>query len=201
MTRTQARQLDRRLLAVAAASAILPAQIGAAPYLADAGQSRVEFSFTQAGARNTGRFERFTVDYEPPGAGADGGALQVVIDVNSLDTRDGDRDSMLRSGYFFDVDFFPEARFESSSVRAIQDGVYEAEGTLTIREVSRPQKISFVAEPDEAAGPGGMHLHGSVTIQRLAFGIGEGEWRATTWIRNDVTINYSVRMRLGEEQG
>lgn len=190
-----------RLAALAAAGALLPAHIGAAPYMADAEHSRVEFSFTQAGARNTGRFERFNVDYQPPGSDGSGGSLEVVIDVDSLNTRDGDRDSMLRSGYFFEVDFFPEARFESSAIREIQNGVYEAEGTLTIRDVSRPQTISFVAEPDDAAGPGGMHLHGSVTIQRLAFGLGQGDWRATTWIRNDVTVSYSVKMRLGEEQG
>jgi polyisoprenoid-binding protein YceI len=186
-------------LAALGACALLPAHIGAAPYLAEASQSRVEFSFTQAGARNSGRFEDFEVHYEPPPAGETGGLLDVTIDIDSLDTRDGDRDSMLRSGYFFEVDLFPEARFESTAVRAVQEGVFEADGTLTIRDVSRQLTLSFVAEPDDEAGPGGMHLHGSIAIRRLDYGIGQGEWRATTWIRNDVTIAYSVRMRPGEE--
>lgn len=178
-----------------AAWLLVPAQIGAAPYMADAADSRVEFSFIQAGARNTGRFRDFEIAYEPPRNGSDGGLLEVTIKTDSLDTRDGDRDSMLRSGYFFDVDFFPDAHFSSQSITAIDDGVYEADGTLTIRGVSRPLQLRFVAEPD-AEQSERMHLHGSVSIRRLDFELGQGEWRSTTWIRNDVTISYSVRMDL-----
>jgi len=177
---------------MAAGICLVPGQIGAAPYMDDAENSRLEFSFLQAGARNTGRFRDFDVAFEPPSAEG-GGQLEVVIRTRSLDTQDGDRDSMLRSGYFFDVDFYPEARFESSNIVATAPDTYAATGRLTIRETTREITLPFVLERD-AADASQLHLHGSVTIRRLDYGVGEGEWRATTWIRNDVLLNYSVRL-------
>lgn len=185
--------------ALLVALALLPAQIGAAPYMSDAEQSRLEFSFNQAGARNSGQFRTFNVEFELPAGEGSNGRLEVVIDVASLDTQDGDRDSMLNSAYFFDTDFHPQARFESSEIVATGEGRYTASGYLTIRETTREISLPFVLEedPDEATR---RHLHGQITLRRLDYGVGQGEWRATTWIRNDVTISYSVRLTYEDSQ-
>lgn len=172
--------------------ALLPAQIGAAPYMSDAEDSRLEFSFHQAGARNSGQFRTFSVELELPAADG-GGRLDVVIDVASLNTQDGDRDSMLNSAYFFDTDFHPQARFESKDIVATGEGRYTANGHLTIRETTREISLPFILE-EEPGNTARQHLHGHMTLRRLDYGVGQGEWRATTWIRNDVTISYSVKL-------
>ncbi len=174
------------------ALALQPVPIGAAPYMSDAQNSRLEFGFNQAGARNSGQFKTFSVELELPSTESPGGRLDVVIDVASLDTRDGDRDSMLRSAYFFDSDFHPQARFESVDIVATGEGRYTANGSLTIRETTRDIALPFVL--DEEPAEGRKHLHGQISLRRLDYGVGEGEWAATTWIRNDVTISYSVRL-------
>lgn len=186
-------------LTLFAAFILLPTHIGAAPYMSDAEQSRLEFSFNQAGARNSGQFTTFSVDLALPAPELPDGRLEVLIDVGSLDSRDGDRDSMLRSAYFFESDFFPEARFESTRIVATGEDTYAAVGQLTIRDTTREIELPFVLE-HESADESRLHLHGSITIRRLDFGIGQGEWRATTWIRNDVQISYSVRLQQTTEE-
>lgn len=191
-------QATRSATALVAAIFLLPAQIGAAPFLSDAEQSRLEFTFNQAGARNSGQFRDFKVEFEPPQSDGTGGRLEVLIDVASLDTQDGDRDSMLRSGYFFDTDFHPEARFESQEIVAQGEDRYTANGTLTIRETSREISLPFVFEED----PGDearQHLHGQFPVRRLDYGVGRGEWAATTWIRNDVSISYTVKLTQADD--
>ncbi len=173
--------------------ALLPAQMGAASMSDDAERSRLEFGFTQAGARSSGQFRQFSVNFEAPSADAGTGRLEVLIDTASLDTRDADRDSMLRSAYFFDTDFHPAARFESSDVVATGEGSYTAHGTLTIRDTSRALALPFTLVDDRGEATG-AYMHGSVTIRRLDYGVGQAEWRATTWIGNDVTISFGVRL-------
>jgi len=175
---------------------LLPGVIGATSFSADPAQSRLEFSFVQAGARNSGRFKDFTVRFSPP-TDSGNGRLEVVIDTRSLDTQDGDRDAMLRSGYFFESDFHPHARFESARIVASGNGSYEAIGRLTIRETTRDITLPFSMDP--ASQTQGPRLHGSLTIRRLDYGVGQGDWRATTWIRNDVNISFDVQLAADEE--
>lgn len=175
---------------------LAPVTLDATSLVADAGRSSLQFSFIQAGARNSGVFREFSVQFEPPDEGS-GGMLDVVIDTRSLDTQDGDRDTMLRSGYFFESDFYPHARFRSDDIASTGDGGYLATGQLTIRETTRDVTIPFTMEP--ATQESGPRIHGSLTIRRLDYDVGQGDWRSTTWIRNDVNISFDVRLTSKEQ--
>ncbi len=61
----------------------------------------LQFRFTQAGATTTGTFDKFTVSLT---TAADGTPtrLAVVIDAASLNTKDKDRDSALRTADLFE---------------------------------------------------------------------------------------------------
>jgi polyisoprenoid-binding protein YceI len=170
---------------------LLPGVIGATSFSADPAQSRLEFNFVQAGARNSGQFKEFTVRFDAH-TQSGGGSLEVIIDTRSLDTQDADRDAMLRSGYFFESDFHPYARFKSVQIVATGNGSYEANGRLTIRETTRDITLPFTM--DTASETQGPRLHGSLTVRRLDYGVGQGDWRATTWIRNDVNVSFDVRL-------
>jgi polyisoprenoid-binding protein YceI len=58
------------------------------------------------------------------------------------------------------------------------------------RELSIPL---FVRERREAGKPV-VYLTGVTTIRRLDFGVGQGDWRSTDWIGNEVTIEWSLRL-------
>src|SRR4051794_37958655 len=59
------------------------------------------------------------------------------VKVASIDTGDADRDAHLRSPDFFDVERYPEARFESTRVEHMEGGRYRMAGDLTIKDETR----------------------------------------------------------------
>jgi polyisoprenoid-binding protein YceI len=59
--------------------------------------------------------------------------VDVTIDVSSIDTRQEQRDTHLRSADFFDVQNFPTMRFVSKRVDGNPSGAFKIIGDLTIR--------------------------------------------------------------------
>jgi hypothetical protein len=84
---------------------------------------------------------------------------------------------------------FPKARFESTSVKALPTaGQYEVVGTLTIK--GQKQTVTVPARFTEKAGQG--VFEGKLTIQRGAFSIGEGAWKAFDIVANDVVVHFQL---------
>ena len=81
-------------------------------------------------ARVKGTFERFDGSLRVDDDSVD---ARFSIDASSLDTRNKKRDGHLRSGDFFEVDRYPEIRFEATTVVPSADGLAIA-GHLLIRD-------------------------------------------------------------------
>ena len=59
-----------------------------------------------------------------------------TVNAQSVDTNEPQRDDHLRSPDFFDVAEFPELRFESTSIEALDDEEFRITGKLTIHGVT-----------------------------------------------------------------
>ena len=120
-------------------------------------------------------------------------SLQVVVDLSSARTGDSDRDTALHGVDFFAISRWPEARFASTRIRALGGDRYEAAGKLTLRDSTRDIALPFRFD---LAAPGGRtaRLTGATTLQRLQFGVGQGEWRSTEWLDDAVRIEFSVAL-------
>ena len=64
-------------------------------------------------------------------------SVEVSIDVNTVDTREPDRDKDLRSERFFDVAHFPTMTFKSRKVEQVAPGKLRVTGDLTIRGMTK----------------------------------------------------------------
>lgn len=179
------------LLAAAAGVAGAPP---APAYRLDPAGSSLTFTFTQAGARSSGRFAKLDVRLTLPAEGGPAGRLEVDVDVASLDTRDRERDELLRGADLFDVQRHPAATFRAATLTRTGTDTYEASGTLTIRGVSHEARIPFTFR--ERAAPGGRtgEMRGELTLRRLDFGVGQGEWRSTEWVGDEVHIAFDLRL-------
>lgn len=156
-------------------------------------QSELQFSFNQAGAWGTGIFEKFDVRLRLSASDAEPEFLEVIVDVDSLSTRDGERDRMLRGGYFFDVRQHQFATFRSTDI--VRHGMrYVATGQIEIRHTTAELALPF----EFARTDGHAEIRGQVDISRLDFGVGHGEWGATTWIRDQVRVGYDVVLQAVE---
>jgi polyisoprenoid-binding protein YceI len=184
-----------KLLPVAVLLLAAPLAPAAAPALwsADPARSTLEFQFVQAGAKTTGRFTKFiaNVDFDPANAAA--GKIDVAIDMGSADTRDKERDDTLKTKDLFDTSSFLRATWVATQVVPQGNG-WEARGKLSLRGVTKEVPITFTFEPGAEAGQPVATMKGSGTVQRLAFGVGQGEWKSTEWINDEVQVLFNLRL-------
>ena len=66
-----------------------------------------------------------------------GGRVAVDVGIASVDTREPDRDTHLRSADFFDAERFPRMTFRSRSVERVDGENLRVTGDLTIKDVTR----------------------------------------------------------------
>jgi cytochrome b561/polyisoprenoid-binding protein YceI len=184
------------LLTRAAETAKPAAIIAAAPSLwaADPSGSTLEFQFVQAGAKTTGRFAKFTADIDFSPANPATGKFDVAIDMGSADTRDKERDDTLRMPDLFNIAKFPRATYVASQFVA-KGPAFEGKGKLTLRGVSLDVPVSFTFLPGADATRPTATLKGTATVKRLLFGVGQGEWKSTEWISDDVQVQFSLLLR------
>ncbi|HYX73955.1 MAG TPA: YceI family protein [Steroidobacteraceae bacterium] len=181
------------------ATALLVARAGAADapgvthYVLDPARSSLEFSFLQAGAQNKGRFRTLQVsfDFSPENLAAS--RLDVTVETNSLDTGDQERDDTLRSADLLAVSKFPQAHFAAARIERTAAG-YDAIGKLTIRGVTRDARIPFTFKAATENGAPVGYMSGKTSLRRLDYGVGQGDWKATDQVGNEVGVSFALRL-------
>ena len=159
-----------------------------APRFTQAPGGSLTFSFMQAGAESHGSFRQFTTELGYDEKNPAAGSLKVTVQIGSLDTQDKDRDEALGGADLFDAKKHPTAQYLASSFAKRADGGLEAVGKLTLRGITRDLRVPLRIQN----APGGVELSGEVTIKRLDFGVGQGEWKSTEWVGDEVKLHYKV---------
>ena len=106
--------------------------------------STVEFHVKHLGISTVkGQFTDFegTLEVTPDGARAYG-----TVKVQSVDTREPQRDAHLRSADFFDVDQYPEISFQSTEIRSTDEDEFQITGDLTIHGVTQRVTLDATLE-------------------------------------------------------
>lgn len=62
---------------------------------------------------------------------------EATIQVNSIDSRNSERDEHLRSDEFFDAENFPTITFKSTNVEPLSGGRFQMIGDLTMKDMTR----------------------------------------------------------------
>jgi polyisoprenoid-binding protein YceI len=173
-----------------AAAAAAAAADNVASYGADAQQSKLEFTGVQAGAEFKGVFHKFTaaVDFAPDALA--GSHIDVQIDMNSVDSMDKDRDATMRGKDIFDVAHMPTAHYVTKTIAKTAAG-FSAVGALTLHGVTKDVPIDF--QFTNAAG--GAKLAGTAKLNRLDFGVGQGDWKSTEWVADAVKVSFSLVLK------
>jgi polyisoprenoid-binding protein YceI len=102
-------------------------------------------------------------------------SVTALIDAASLNTREPQRDTHLKSADFFDVEKYPELAFRSKSVAPADDGELRVTGDLTIHGVTREVTLTVEGPTPEAKDPWGNQRIGATAttkINRKDFGLG-----------------------------
>jgi polyisoprenoid-binding protein YceI len=177
-------------LVLGCAALLLASVAHAGTWAGDAASGRLAFTATQAGARFTGRFGSFHVNFDFDAEAPAQGRLHVTVVTASADTQDDDRDSILRTEDFFWSEHYPEAVFDAQGFERDGEG-WLARGTLTLRGVTQPVVVRFTTVPAKDH----LAMQGSTTLRRIAFGVGQGDWASTEWIGDEVVIAFDLSLR------
>ena len=89
----------------------------------------------------SGKFDQYDGNFETQGDDFTNAAISFSADINSIDTRNTDRDNHLKSADFFDAENHPKLNFTGKSFTKINDNNYELTGDLSIRGVAKEVKL------------------------------------------------------------
>ncbi|MBA4274897.1 MAG: hypothetical protein C0436_04510 [Alphaproteobacteria bacterium] len=172
----------RSLIVACALMFSLPAH--AASWVVDTTKSRLGFTGLQGEDTFKGEFKRFTVTLDFDAAALDTSRIEVVIPTESITVEGKDREEAIREKDWFDVAHFPEARFISTRITRADANSFIAEGTLTIKGISKPISLPFsmLTNNNETTA------HTSVSLTRGDFALGTGEYESDEWIKPVVQV-------------
>jgi len=178
------------VLAGLAAAALAAGPAIAAPPLwsIDKGHSRVAFTSEVSGQAFTGVFRVWdaVIHFDPKDlAHSD---VAATIDIASAVTGSADRDALLPDEDWFWISRFPRAQFVARGFSPAGAGRYVAAGVLSLRGASRPVSLPFSLS---LQGPT-ARMTGEVTLDRRAFGVGQGEWSATDAVPAAVIVRVDL---------
>jgi polyisoprenoid-binding protein YceI len=137
-----------------------------------------------------------TVDFDP--ASPEASKLDTTIEVNSLYTRDAQRDGHIKTPDIMNAEAFPTITFKSSKVSKAGAG-FKVVGDLTLRGVTKEVTLDVSNVSDEVTDPWNLKRRGvtaSGKISRNAFGMG---WNMELpgvglMVSDDVDINIDIEM-------
>lgn len=190
-----------------------------------AGASEVSFIADVSGEQTPGVFSDTSVtaiiDTQTPA----NSSIIAVVNTASLSSENAQVEGSLPDEEWFDVEGFPEARFESTSIRSNDDGTLLVQGDLQIKETTR--QVSFpmtiveelaaeltkelaeqttedVAEgtadanaQNDTGGQSKQVARGSFDIDRRDFNVGMDSQGTDDWVGFNVTIQF--RFDIGAE--
>lgn len=154
-------------------------------------ESKLTFVGTQAGAQFEGAFEKFTADIKFDPQDLAGSRFDVKIDTASVNTRDGERDDIIKGDDLFAVKQYPTAHYVADKFTARGGAKFSATGKLTLRNVTRDVPIEFTFEPQGGAA----WLKGAAKLKRLEFGVGQGEWKDTSSVADEVQVRFALQLK------
>lgn len=171
------------LVALMLALALAAAPAAASDWTMQPG-SWLGFETSYDGEPFEGRFARFTPTLRFDPADLAHARFDVAIDLASADTGHDERDEVLVGEDFFAAGASGRARYVATTFRALGDGRFVADGTLTLRGVAKPVALAFTWK----AGAQPV-LDGEATVSRLAFGVGTGDdWADTELLPDAVKV-------------
>ncbi len=133
-----------------------------------------------------------TIDGENP----ENSSVSVTLKVESIDTRNEQRDGHLRTNDFLDIENYPTITFVSTAIKHDGGNEFEVTGDLTIKDVTKSITIplEFEGAAKDPFGNDRIGFEGSVVVNRKDWGI---TWNAAletggVLVSEKVTLEFEI---------
>lgn len=153
-------------------------------------QSEITFVFKQMGVPVEGRFKRFDAQIAFDPAKPATGKVAFTVDIASITLGAPESDAELPKATWFNTAKFPQATFQSTSIKGLGGGKFEVAGKLGIKGSQRDVVVPLALTQAGAT----TTATGVFPIKRLAFKIGENEWADTSMVADDVQVKFKIAL-------
>ena len=178
-------QLHRLALPLLLGATTLAAAV---PLKTDPAKSNMSAVFKQMNVPVESPFKKFSASIDYDAAKPAAARAVVDIDTASLDVGDPEMNREVAKKEWFNSAQYPKASFVSTAIKPAGAGKLTVSGKLTIKG-----KTADVSFPLTVRSEGGKHLfEGQLPIRRLAFNVGEGDWKDTSMVADEVVIKFRV---------
>ncbi len=151
----------------------------------DKAKSLIKFEAVENGATVTGEFKDYDAVIAFSSDDIGNSKAAVTIKLASVSASYDEVASNLKTADWFDVAKFPEAKFVSQKFIIGNGPGYGVLGNLTIRDKTKPVTINFNTKQIDAKH---IVVDGTANLKRTDFGVGQGEWKDTGNVKDDVKV-------------
>lgn len=152
--------------------------------------SEIAFTSRQMGVPVDGRFRKFEAQVAFDPKKPEAATIGFSIDLASVSLGVAETEAEVAKPDWFDTKRFPQASFQSTAVKAAGAGKYEVAGRLTIKGATQ----NIVVPVALAQAGGTTTASGAFVIKRLDFRIGDGDWKDTSMVANDVQVKFKLAL-------
>ena len=142
----------------------------------------------------TGHFSKFDAAIETSKEDFSDAKINFEADINSISTKNEQRDAHLKSADFFDAEKHPRMSFVSKSVKKISDHEMQIIGNLSLRGITKEITLDVIYN-GTVAGLGGTEVAGFEVrgkVNRFDFGL---QWNAITEA-GGVVVSNEVKIEI-----
>ena len=180
-------RLTSLLFCIGSASAAIAA-VPPSPSSIDRAKSKVTATAKQLGVPIEGAFNKVSGNIVFDPAHPAQSSARVEIEVASYDMGAPEYNKEVAGKDWFNAAQFPKAIFASSSIVAAGAGKFTVAGKLTLK--GHTVAVTF---PATFKTEGGQSVFdGTLPIKRGSFTVGDGEWKDTSVVADEVLIKFHV---------
>jgi polyisoprenoid-binding protein YceI len=179
-------------IAAIAAFAVLglaqPLSAAAAPLKIDAAKSSVTITFKQLSVPVEATFRKFNAQIDFDSAKPEAAKAGVDIDIAGFDLGDAEYNQEVMKKDWFNAAQFPKATFTAATIKAAGPGKFDVAGKLVIKGKTGDVNFPLTVKKDGVA----QVFDGVLPIKRLTYNIGEGDWKDTSTVADEVVIKFHI---------
>lgn len=167
----------------------------------DNSHTQIEFSVRHLMiSKVRGQFEKFSGQVELDEAHPENTTLEVKIETASVNTREPNRDTHLRSADFFESEVYPYMIFSSKRTELVDKEHARLVGDLTIRDVTREVAldVEYVGKAKSPWGTTSVGFAASTKINREDWGLTWNQALETGGVLVGKEIDIAIEIELME---
>lgn len=146
----------------------------------------------------SGKFENYDATITTDGDNFENASISFSADVNSVDTRNADRDNHLKSADFFDAENHPKLTFKASSFTKVDDDTYELSGDLSLRGVTKfvklPVEFSGLMKDPWGNTKAGLNISGKISRKDWGLNWNSALEAGGVLVSDDVRLNIELQL-------